>query len=107
MGSWPHIIIGIPHAPLGHLPGVQSSGDQRVSEGVALGRNPDALVVKEKMGTLNMRFSNIAQLTSGSILPGSFLSHDVISLLPFYPVPSRGGRCDYKKDIAFTVMALL
>lgn len=107
MGSWPHIIIGIPHAPLGHLPSVQSSGDQRVSEGVAPGRNLDAFVVKAKMGTLNLRFSNIAQLTSGSILPGSFLSHDVISLLPFYPVPSRGGKCDSKEDVAFTVMAPL
>lgn len=59
LGSWPHTITDIPQAPLGHCPGVQSSEDQMVSEGVAPRRNPDALVVRAKMGTLNMGFSTI------------------------------------------------
>lgn len=88
------ILRALPRCP-------RALGTRWPSEGLSPGRSPDALVVKAKMGTLDMRFSDMPHLTCGpfSLVHSSVSWHH--KPMPFHSVPSRRSKCDCKEDIAF------
>lgn len=105
-GSCRYIITSSPREPPGHCPGVPELWARRPSEGVSPGRRADASVGKAKLET-EPGLSHAPHLRCSSFFLVRLLSRDIVSLVPFYPVLSRGGSVISTRTWCFTDIALL